>query len=89
MPAGLRVWNADGSLQFDSASRLFRVLTLVDTGGSNGSTSVSPQGTVIPVVQPSNVNNVQPVVSVSGGTVSWTFSGSGTNDNASIVVMEY
>lgn len=88
MPAGIRVWNADGSLQFDTTNRLFRALTLIDTAGANGSTSVSATAGVIVQQQPTNTANVQPNVTRSGGTVSWTFP-AGTKDNTRLVVMEY
>lgn len=89
MPAGIRVRNADGSLQFDSSNRLFRVLTLVDTQGVNGSVSVANVGTIAPVVQQKDADKKAPTVSVSGTTVSWTYPAGGVNDASNVLVMAY
>lgn len=89
MPAGIRIWNADGTLQFDTTNRLFRMLTLVDTNAVNGSTNLTYTGTLSVVVQPGNAENIQPDVSVSGSTVSWTYSGTGTKDTSRLLIAEY
>lgn len=88
MPAGFQVWNADGTLQFDTTNRLFRSLTLIDTAATNGSTTVSATAGVLVQQQPTDVAKVQPDVVRTGSTVSWTFP-AGTRDNTRLLVMEY
>lgn len=76
MSVGIRVYNADGSLQFDSTSRLFLILDEFDTGTSSGSRTFTspPGGTVLTSQVDGGVDGVStpPIVSVSGNTVSWT-----------------
>jgi hypothetical protein len=93
MPAGLQIFNADGSLQFDTTKRVMRFLTVVATGTSNGSATVSGlnQGTPIAVVGTgSESNNNSPNVTFSGDTVSWDWGsipvGSRTNNNINVMV---
>ncbi|QOK96592.1 hypothetical protein HF909_09175 [Ralstonia pseudosolanacearum] len=75
MGQGIQVFNADGSLQFDSSSRLSRVLGQVYSGTDPGSISVPGfvQGT--PWYHCIGVGNsaLIPEVSISGTTLSWAF----------------
>lgn len=76
MAHGLQVFNADGTLQFDTTNRLMRTLTSVVTGTSNGSATFSgaDQGTATAIVRsPAAGMSVAPSVSVSGNTVSWSY----------------
>lgn len=71
MGHGIRVFNADGTLQFDASSRLFRTLAVVDTGTSGGFVDVpTNQGAIAPVFVETGVG-AQPEVSVAGGRVTW------------------
>lgn len=91
MAAGIKVYNADGSLQFDTTNRLFRLLTIADIGSTNsGSTTVATQGTVNVVAQPGdNAGAGEPTVSVSGGTVSWNYNGAATRRPYNLVIGEF
>ena len=76
MPAGIQVFNADGSLQFDISSRLFRTLTLQTTAGSAGSVTIagaSSRGTIAVAAMVTDASDeaLQPSISVSGDTVAW------------------
>lgn len=75
--AGIKVYNADGSLQFDSTARLFMTLDEFDTGKSAGSrTFVLPAGSNTVTTSQNDGGtegtSTPPTVSVSGNTVSWT-----------------
>ena len=76
MAAGLQVYNADGSLQFDLGSRLFRVLTVAMVS-ANGSVTDSriATGDLVIGVNGSDTERKPPVVSRSGNTVSWNYDG--------------
>lgn len=78
MPQGLEVYNPDGSLQFSTVNRVYRMIAAQVTGTADGSVNVpglSAQGTPVVAVTPTATGNVPPSASVSGDTVSWTFSG--------------
>lgn len=77
--ARIQIFNADGTLQFDTSNRLLRLASTVQTGTSNGSASVSAlsQGAGVAVAGQTTGGGlgggVQPDVSVSGNTVSWSW----------------
>ena len=75
MAHGFQVFNADGSLQFDTSNRLFRTLTSVTTGTSNGSVAIpaNPGGQVVAVVTPSSDTGQAARPTVSGASVVWDF----------------
>ncbi|MEG3791070.1 hypothetical protein V1318_13150 [Lysobacter sp. CCNWLW3] len=82
MPSGIQVFNEDGTLQFDTSNRLYRMLTIQYTGTSNGSVNVSglsSQGTAQVDVLPTGTTGVSPSVNVSGDVVSWDFGGTPTD----------
>ena len=75
MPVGFQVFNADGSLQFDTTNRLYRVIDQSDISASAGSKTIaglSSQGTVVPIFSSDGEDDKPRAVSVSGNTVSWT-----------------
>ncbi|UNK43459.1 hypothetical protein MNO14_05075 [Luteimonas sp. S4-F44] len=90
MPSGICVWNADGTLQFDSSKRLFRLLTAADIGDtSSGSYTVSGvQGTLKVVAIPTEETGTAPVVTVSGNNVSWNY-GAGGRQRQNLIMVEY
>lgn len=69
-----------GAVIFDSSTRLFRVLAVVNTGTANGSVSLpdATQGDL--VVATGDVEKYHPTFSKSGSTVSWNFGASATGD---------
>lgn len=78
--ARFAVYNADGSLQFDSSSRLLRAIAVIATNGVSGSQTIANltgAGTPVPVllgsINPTGADC--PTVTISGNTVSWVFSG--------------
>lgn len=90
MGVGIEVYNADGSLQFDIGTRVFRALVMdFATGNSAGSISVDAStGTVVPMVnvegqEDRGTSGTVNEVTASGGTVSW---GSGQGQSGSILV---
>lgn len=91
MAAGLRVFNPDGSLQFDSSNRLYRVLTLNDIGGANTGSQVvtGVKGTLGVVMQPQNDTGEPPTVTVSGSVVSWDYRGVATRQSTRVIMVEY
>lgn len=94
MASGIQVFNADGTLQFDSNDRLLRSLTVVASGLDDGSVTVSgatSQGTVVATNLNNPENQVTPKVAVSGNTVSWTFEGAPSDARAAsdIAILAY
>ena len=74
MAIGIKVFNADGTLQFDITTRLLRVL-LSDFGttSGSGSTTVPNQGQVVAAMDANDGAVGDPnEITVSGGSVSWT-----------------
>jgi hypothetical protein len=92
MPAGLQVFNPDGSLQFDSSRRTYRVLTQMDLGATNsGSTSiagVTPGASVRAVATPTSQTGQAPTIGVSGNSISWDYRGQ-TRQNQHVLLLEY
>ncbi|MCY1197858.1 hypothetical protein D3C85_1700840 [compost metagenome] len=92
MPAGLQVFNADGSLQFDSSTRLTRVLGYL-WAGSNGS-HIDDQlwrGAPFYFIAPTSMVSIDsyanfPQVSISGNTVSWWFTNPNSEFNTGAVI---
>lgn len=91
MPAGIQIFNADGSLQFDTTNRIFRVLTVQDVGSTNtGSVTVTNNsGSVNVVAQPLSDTGTDPAVTVSGSTVSWDYNGAATRRPHELLIMEF
>lgn len=76
MAAGIKVFNPDGSLQFDAGSRIFRTLAINDVtaAGSVTIAGATSQGTIVAAAVPVDDDDAvaTPIVNVSGNTVSWT-----------------
>lgn len=74
MAIGIKVWNADGTPQFDITTRLLRVLQSdFSTTSGSGATSVPNQGQVVAAMDANNGASGDPgEITVSGGNVSWT-----------------
>lgn len=81
MTAGLQIWDASGNLRLDATTRAGRIINIQAVSG-NGSFSDSRIGAgsgfgvFIPLTTPvtyAGVNGYPPVVSVSGSTVTWTY----------------
>lgn len=73
--AKLEIYDAAGALVFSLANRGYRVLTVLDAGGANGSYVVpllAGQTAAVEVL-PADTGKDQPIPSVSGTTVSWTY----------------
>lgn len=88
MPAGIEVYNADGTLQFDITNRLFRTLSFQTGTGSAGSVTIpgaSTQGTirVAATLTDAGDDAAPPPVTISGNTVSW---GAGAASKFNIMV---
>lgn len=93
MPAGLQCWDASGNLVVDITSRLPRFVGSAPVD-SHSSTSVSDArlagGTVWFAFQPTqiwgfqNMDVSRPIFSVSGNTISWTWSAGATTRNIKI-----
>lgn len=83
------VYNADGSLQFDTSDRLGRPVVMFVTTAGNGSRTfagISAAGTLIPMMVGA-VNSSQPTVTISGDTVSWSFDPGNWNPPAATRVL--
>jgi len=92
MAAGFKVFNADGSLQFDVTNRLFRLLTVEDVGSTNsGSVNVNSQGTigVVAVPKDASESSTPPTITVVGGQVSWNYGGAATRRPFELTIVEY
>lgn len=88
MPMGIEVRDENGVVVFSTATRLYRMLTLamVDTGGSI--TVPTGQGDLQAYVQQRTTTGVEPTVTVSGGTVTWSYP-AGTRRPVDITVGVY
>ena len=90
MPAGFEVYNADGTLQFDVTNRLFRTLSVVAAGTTDGSYTIPAGivGTVAATVSDASTGSrgLSPTVSIGGGAVTWSFTGIPTDDRANTVL---
>jgi len=89
---GLRVRDASGNVLVDISTRILRLVGTVQTGTTNGSITVpdDASGTVFFMLtgQDRSVTNSGyaeiPKVTLSGRTISWTFSGSTTPSSGRI-----
>jgi hypothetical protein len=93
MAYGLRIRDEAGNVVLDMTDRVFRIRGYVVTGTANGAVNiaVSPGNALFVVSQVPNVNasapgqanwfQYGPTFTISGGTVSWAFSGNGGNVN--------
>jgi hypothetical protein len=88
MPNGFQLFNADGSLQFDSSNRLGRFVDSFTTTAVNGSRVVAGmQAAGAPIAMiVSQLNGSEPVITFSGDTVYWAFDSSNT-DNQPVAVI--
>lgn len=75
MPAGMQVWDESGRLLVDITTRITRVSGMtVIPAGSTGSLVVpnADQGTVWYALYLNYNGRYRPVISISGGTISWS-----------------
>lgn len=88
MAQGFQVFNADGTLQFDTSNRLYRTLTQVASGTADGAVTVADatQGTVVGVALDVPLTGTTPVVAASGATVSWSFGGVPAAERRSVTI---
>lgn len=93
MPAGLQMWDPAGNLIVDISMRLGRVLGVAAlTGGVNGSAVNDGLTTGTPFWMLTCITSPlvrQPVISVSGSTISWDFGGLGGGLNWRLVYGVY
>lgn len=91
MAQGLRVWNADGTLQFDSGNRLLRTLTSIDVSNDGNYTmpDLPVTGVVVGVDSAAPADAQIPTVSVSGKTISWTYNGASKRAASKLNIMAY
>lgn len=92
MAHGIQVFNADGSLQFDSSNRLFRELLSLQSGtvGGNATVPGADTGSLVAVVAPGSDDLAPPVVTVSGASVTWSHTApAGQRDDSTIRVLAY
>ncbi|WP_438396499.1 hypothetical protein [Caballeronia sp. DA-9] len=94
MPAGLQCWDASGNLVVDITSRLPRFVGSAPVGPGNTSSITNANlalGTVWYAFQPQqiwgfqNMDVSRPIFSVSGSTISWTYSAGATTRNMQII----
>lgn len=78
---GLVIRNSDGTVKLDMTSSICQTLGSVVTGGANGSATIpaAPAGrtmfyTVVPLVDMQGEKGKRPGVTLSGTTLSWTYS---------------
>jgi hypothetical protein len=75
MGVGLQVWNASGTLVFDTGDRMSRVLgSFVATAAGSGSITLpTGVGSYWYIVFPSSGSSYYaPVITISGNTLSWS-----------------
>lgn len=89
MAAGLQCWDENGNLLLDTTSRVGRLIAKINTGGANGSYTVSaePYGT-LQCVPATNVA-FPPNITVSGLTVSWSFTSSYQTRNINLFIFAF
>lgn len=74
MPAGIQIFNADGSLQFDIGSRAFRVVTVADIGAvQSGVVPVDLSVGTVVVATTIAPNARQPTLTTTSSGVSWNY----------------
>ena len=75
MSAGLIVWNADGTIQFDTSNVLARYLFGFTTGIVDGSIPIGNiDGDAQPLIMSATFSRATPTIYISGGNVVWSFS---------------
>lgn len=95
MATGLKVWDANANLVFDSSTKLTRILLMVSTGLSNGSAAIpSTNNLLIPwVILPTSSSPLNAVVLsklyISAGRVYWEFPGGVASQAGTILVLGY
>lgn len=92
MPAGVQTFDAAGNIIVDITTRITRVSGIVSIpAGSTGSVAVpnASQGTIWYAFLHTSGDRYYPVVTVSGGTISWTPSTQGTPANKSLIYGVY
>jgi hypothetical protein len=80
MASGLRVWDNVGNLLIDTSTRMGRVLGQISTGTADGSVTSAGFATGAPFYaivpksgSPAAINT--PNITITGNTMSWSFSG--------------
>lgn len=71
-----QVFNADGSLQFDTSSTLGRIVSPFSTGIVNGSISIPSyvtQSVVTPVITSATLGRATPHIYRDGNNILWEF----------------
>jgi hypothetical protein len=88
MSAGLKIFDANGVLQVDMGSRLFRLLSVVNVGTSDGSVTIIGADNIN--VQILSTADKKPDITINQdtGVVSWVFDPA-YRTNTQLVIMEF
>ena len=94
MSQGLQVWDAGGTLVMDTTTRVATLVGRVTTGTSSGSVSNPALGKGVPIyfavldqsAQTNSYWQYYPSFSISGTTLSWSFSDNYPQYRASLIV---
>lgn len=95
MPQGLQCWDSNGNMTLDVTDRLTRLLGTAETGVSNGSISDENLSAGTPWFVLRDTSDYEMLteatcsVTISGNTISWVFSSTGTKTNKKIVYGVY
>ena len=83
MSQGLQIFDADGNITLDITDRFTRCLGIITSGTTSSSVIDADLANGVPwyivrIVPMDNIGFIQPLlVTISGTTLSWTFSGAG------------
>lgn len=90
MPAGIQCFDSSGNLVVDITARLSRYSGSSSVSGSAGAVSVAGTGTIWFAFQPTliwgfiNMDVTRPIFTVSGTTLSWSYSAPATGNNTKV-----
>ena len=73
MANGIKVFNADGSLQFDLTNRLFRTLKTANVGTTDGSTTFTKDPADTAIIARVDTDGIPPQLTVGSSSVSWAY----------------
>lgn len=76
MGIGLEVFNANGTLQFDTSAKVTRLVSPFNTGTVDGSIAIPGNVTanaVTPVITSATLGRATPAIGRSGNNIVWSF----------------
>ena len=88
MAAGIKIFNANGTLQLDTSNRTFRLLTVAIVNGSGSINVIGYSGNIQASVVTAGSQPPTTTVNQDTGEVSWTYP-PGDNQRGIVRVLEF